>query len=491
MQGVMIRSASRISADVLAAAPQLAIVGRAGVGVDNVDLPAATEHGVVVVNSPEGNTVAAAEQTLALLLAMVRHTPMADASLKAGRWDRKAYTGSELFGKTLGLIGLGKIGSRVAKACQAMGMKLVVYDPFIAPELAESLGVTLLSLNELWPVADFITVHVPKTKETTHLINATTLAQCKAGVRLVNCARGGIIEEAALADALRSGHVAAAALDVFEQEPLENTSPLLAEDLAHKLILTPHLGASTEEAQVNVALDVAEQIRDFLTTGAVRSAVNLPLLRSDLLDPVRPFMPLVENLAKVLRQLASGPATQLEIRVKGALTEKNLAPLSLAALKGLLSQNREGVTYVNAPLLAKAQGLVVSEVKVPGEGSFANLVTLVLHTPQGQVCVAGTLLGNNLQRIVDLDGFKASLKPTAHMLMVPHEDKPGMVAKVATVLGDAGINIASLQVGQKLETQANASASVMIFNLEAPVPAQQLQAITAIEGCFGATLLQV
>jgi D-3-phosphoglycerate dehydrogenase len=280
-------------------------------------------------------------------------------------------------------------------------------------------------------------------------------------------------------------------LDVFEQEPLETTSPLLAEDLAHKLILTPHLGASTEEAQVNVALDVAEQIRDFLTTGAVRSAVNLPLLRSDLLDPVRPFMPLVENLAKVLRQLASGPATQLEIRVKGALTEKNLAPLSLAALKGLLSQNREGVTYVNAPLLAKAQGLVVSEVKVPGEGSFANLVTLVLHTPQGQVCVAGTLLGNNLQRIVDLDGFKASLKPTAHMLMVPHEDKPGMVAKVATVLGNAGINIASLQVGQKLETQANTSASVMIFNLEAPVPAPQLQAITAIEGCFGATLLQV
>ena len=295
--GIMIRSASTLTPEVMAKAPNLQIIGRAGVGVDNVDLAEANRRGIVVVNSPEGNTVAAAEHTTGLMFALARHIPQGDASLKAGRWDRKSLTGVELFNKTLGLIGFGKIGSRVAKVAKAVGMKVIVYDPYISKDVPEAIGAThTTDLNVIWSQADFITVHVPKTKDTVNLLNAETLKKCKAGVRIINCARGGIINEADLAEALRCGHVGGSGLDVYSEEPLNPSSPLLAEDLRSKVVLTPHLGASTEEAQVNVALDVAEQLRDFFNTGALSSVVNSPLLRSEVMDPIRPFLPLGEAM---------------------------------------------------------------------------------------------------------------------------------------------------------------------------------------------------
>lgn len=478
VDALLVRSASTVSADVFKAAPNLQIVGRAGVGVDNIDLTAANEHGVIVVNSPEGNTVAAAEHTVGLLFALSRHIARGDASLKQGQWDRKALTGIELYNKTLGLIGLGKIGSRVASIAKATGMKVLVYDPFVSPSVVEEMGATLVTLPQLFEKSDYITVHVPKTKETANLLNKETLKQCKKGVRLINCARGGIINEQDLAEALRSGHVAGAALDVFEVEPLPLDHPLLADDLRDKLLITPHLGASTEEAQINVALDVAEQVVDYFQQGTVRAAVNLPIMRAAVLDPVKPFMPLAEVLGKLARQVLGGVIQRVELVVKGDLAEKNIAPLSLAVLKGLLSVNREGVTFVNAQHLAKVQGIDVQESKSNAKGTFSDLITVVVENQQGQrTHLSGVMMATDVMRIVDIDGFKTSLKPTAHVLLCPHEDKPGMVAKIGAVLGDNAINIAALQVGKHSDGN-----SLMIFNLDSPVNEAVLQQIEALEG---------
>jgi D-3-phosphoglycerate dehydrogenase len=486
--GLMIRSESKVTADVLAKAKRLKIVGRAGVGVDNVDLPAANAAGVVVVNSPEGNTVAASEHTVGLLLALARHSTRGDAALKQGRWERKHLTGVELYGKTLGLIGLGKIGSRVAKACLTLGMNVIVMDPFVSQTMADSLKVKLVSLDELLAKSDFITLHVPKTPETTNLLNATTLAKCKPSVRIVNCARGGIINEADLADALRNGTIAGAALDVFTAEPLPADNPMLQLDEATmaKVILTPHLGASTEEAQLNVALDVAEQIRDYFKTGDARSAVNLPLLRAELLDPVRPYMAVAEALGKLARQLVEGAVEQVELTVKGSAAQANVAPLSLAVLKGMFSVNREGVNYVNARFLADQQGVVVKESKVASAGTYTNALVVRLKTAQGSTRVAGTLISTDAFRITQIDQFLADLDPTPpHILFIPHDDKPGMVAKVATVLGQANVNIAALKVGHDAHNQR----SVMLFNTDTPVPDDVLAQLTQIEGCHAAKRL--
>ena len=485
--GIMIRSASTITAEVLAQVPQLQIIGRAGVGVDNVDLAAANTRGVVVVNSPEGNTIAAAEHTTGLMFALARHIPQGDASLKAGRWDRKSLTGIELFNKTLGLIGFGKIGSRVAKVAKAVGMKVIVYDPFISKDIPESIGAThTTDLNVIWTQSDFITVHVPKTKETLNLLNAETLQKCKTGVRIINCARGGIINESDLAEALRSGKVAGAGLDVYNEEPLHVESPLLAVDLAGKVVLTPHLGASTEEAQVNVALDVAEQLRDFFTTGALRSVVNSPLLRSDVMEPIRPFLALGEAMGSIGGQLLSGAIKQVELIAKGGLSDFNISPLSLAVLKGLLSVTREGVNYINAIPLAKDLGIAVQESKSTAKSSLPNLLTLKLTNDKGQTLkLSGTLMATDVMRIVDIEGFKTSLKPTAYMLMVPHEDKPGMIAKIGAILGDANINISALQVGR---TEDN-SKSIMLYNLDSPTNERDLKAISEVQGCYEAKAL--
>jgi D-3-phosphoglycerate dehydrogenase len=487
VDALMIRSASTVSPDVLEAAQQLKIVGRAGVGIDNINLPKATERGVVVVNSPEGNTIAASEHTIGLILALARHIPEGDATLKTGEWKRSKLVGVELFGKTLGVIGLGKIGSRVAKACLTMGMKVIVFDPFLSDAMAEELGVIPVALDAIWDQADFITIHAPKTRDTQNLLNADTLARCKPGVRIVNCARGGIINEADLVAAVKSGHVAGVALDVFEAEPLPADSPLLT--MGNRAVLTPHLGASTEEAQINVAIDVAEQIRDFFEHGYARNAVNLPMLRKEALDPVKHYMPLAEKLGSLVRQIAQGAAQSVEITTRGTLAQFKSGPLTLAVLKGLLSNAREGVNYVNAPLIAEENGIKVKESSTKTTFDYLNLITVELTTNNRTYRVSGTLISDEIFRVVDVDGYRTTLAPTEHVLFTPHVDQPGMIAQVAMVLGREGVNISALQVARRGPSAGG--ESVMIFNLDNAPAESVLKEIAQLPGIHKAVYVRL
>ncbi len=490
VDALMIRSASTISADVLAKAKRLRIVGRAGVGTDNVDVVTATKHGVIVINSPEGNTVAASEHTIGMLMALARHIPEGDASMKSGQWIRSKLVGVEVYGKTLGVVGLGKIGRRVAKACLAMGMKVNVFDPFLSKTMAEELGINVVSIDEIIEKSDFITIHAPKTKETQNLFNQESFARCKPGVRLVNCARGGIINEEALAEAIQNGIVAGAALDVFEQEPPDRSGKLFnLGEHANKLVLTPHLGASTEEAQVNVALDVAEQIKDFFAHGFAKSAVNIPLLRQDMLDPIKHFMPMAEVLGNFIRQRSTGAAQSLEIIAKGDLGQHRIEPLTLAVLKGLLSDAKEGVNYVNAPSIAEESGIQVQTTTTKNAGNYRNLLEVKLITETRAYSVAGTLISDEIFRIVDMDGYQMALKPTSDVLITPHHDRPGMIAKVATVLGETGINISALQVARSGPEAGG--ESIMVFNLDNTPSEALLGQIRQLEGIYGSLYISL
>ena len=490
VDALMIRSASTVSQDVIDKAKRLKIVGRAGVGTDNIDVAAATQKGIIVVNSPEGNTIAAAEHTIGMLMALARHIPEGDATMKNGEWARSKLMGVEVFGKTLGVIGLGRIGRRVAEAAITLGMKVNVFDPFLSKALAEDLGVTSVSIEDVLTQSDFITIHAPKTRETQNLINAQTLAQCKKGVRIVNCARGGIIDEAALADAIKSGHVAGAAIDVFDPEPISPDNPLLhLGEHARKVVLTPHLGASTEEAQVNVALDVAEQIRDFFTHGYAKSAVNIPLLRPDMLDPVKHYMPMAEVLGQLVRQMATGAAQSVEITARGSLSAHRTEPLTLAVLKGLLSHAREGVNYVNAPSIAEESGLVVKESSTKAADNYLNLLEVKLVTDAATHTVSGTLISNEIFRVVELDGYRMTLEPSEIVLLAPHKDQPGMIAGVANALGSAQVNISALQVARK-SSQAGGE-SLMVFNLDIAPPESVLAEMRSQDGVFGTQLIRL
>lgn len=490
VDALMIRSASTVSADVLEKAKHLRIVGRAGVGTDNVDVVTATKRGVIVINSPEGNTIAASEHTIGMLMALARHIPEGDASLKSGQWIRNKLVGVEVYGKTLGVVGLGKIGRRVAKACLAMGMKVNVFDPFLSKAMAEELGVNVVSIDEIIEKSDFITIHAPKTKETQNLFNRDTFARCKPGVRLINCARGGIIQETDLAEAIRNGIVSGAALDVFEQEPPDMNGPLFQlGEHANKLVLTPHLGASTEEAQVNVALDVAEQIKDFFEHGFARSAVNIPLLRQDLLDPIKHFMPMAEVLGDFIRQRAQGTTQAIEIIAKGDLSKHRIEPLTLAVLKGLLSDAKEGVNYVNAPSIAEESGIQVKTTTTNTAGNYLNLLEVRLITENRTYTVAGTLISDEIFRIVDMDGYQMALKATPYVLITPHHDRPGMIAQVATVLGEAGVNISALQVARSGPEAGG--ESIMVFNLDNAPSEALLSKIRELEGIYGSLYINL
>ncbi len=490
VDALMIRSASTVSEDVLQKADRLRIVGRAGVGTDNIDVATATKQGVIVVNSPEGNTIAASEHTVGMLMALARHIPEGDATLKNGQWIRSKLVGVEVYGKTLGVVGLGKIGRRVAKACLALGMKVNVFDPFLSKAMAEELGVNGVSLDEILEKSDFITIHAPKTRETTNLFNRETFAKCKPGLRIVNCARGGIINEEALAEAIEKGIVAGAALDVFEQEPPNPEGPLFKMGAnANKLVLTPHLGASTEEAQVNVALDVAEQIKEFFEHGYAKSAVNIPLLRQDMLDPVKHYMPMAEVLGHFIRQLAQGPAQSVEITAKGDLGKHRTEPLTLAVLKGLLSTAREGVNYVNAPSIAEENGIQVKETTTKKAGNYLNLLEVKLATEDRCYTVSATLISEEIFRIVEVDGYQMALKPTSYILLTPHHDRPGMIAKVATVLGEADVNISALQVARKGPSAGG--ESIMVFNLDNAPSDELLAKIRKLEGIYGSLYINL
>jgi D-3-phosphoglycerate dehydrogenase len=461
---------------VIEAGDHLKIIGRAGVGVDNVDVMAATRKGVVVVNSPEGNTIAAAEHTLAMMMAMSRFIPDANQSVKGDKWDRKSFTGVEVYKKTLGIVGLGKIGAHVAGVARAMGMKLLAFDPFISHERAEQLGCRLVDLDLLLQESDYITLHIPKTTETTHLINAEAIAKMKPTVRIVNCARGGIIDEAALAEALKTGRIAGAALDVFEQEPLKE-SPL--KELGRELIMTPHLGASTEEAQVNVAIDVAEQIRDVLLGLPARSAVNIPGLRPDLLEQLRPYLQLAETLGNLVAQLAGGRIEALNVRLQGELATNQSQPIVIAALKGLLSHAlQERVNYVNANLEAKERGIHVVETRDATIRDYTGSLLLTAKGSLGEHSVSGALLGDNEMRITSIDEFPVNVPPNRYMLFTLHRDMPGIIGKIGSLLGSFNVNIASMQVGRKIVR----GDAVMVLSIDDPLPEGILAEILKVPG---------
>jgi D-3-phosphoglycerate dehydrogenase len=472
---LMIRSGTRVTQDVIEAGTQLKIIGRAGVGVDNVDVPAATRRGIVVVNSPEGNTIAAAEHAVAMMLALSRHIPIANQSLKGGQWDRKSFTGVEVYKKTLGIVGLGKIGSHVAAIARSMGMRLLAYDPYLSLERADQLGCQLVELDILFRESDYITLHLPKTTETYHLINAEAIEKMKPTVRIINCARGGIIDEAALAEALKNGRIAGAALDVYESEPL-GESPLHA--LGKEIVMTPHLGASTEEAQVNVAIDVAEQIRDVLLGLPARSAVNIPGLRPELMEKLRPYLQLAETLGNLVSQLAGGRVEYLNVRLQGELANNESQPVVIASLKGLLSNAlQERVNYVNASIEAKERGIRVIETRDTAIKDYTGSLRLTARGTLGEHAVTGALLGDNI-RITNIDDFPINVPPSRYMLFTLHRDMPGIIGKIGSLLGSFNVNIASMQVGRKIVR----GDAVMVLSIDDPLPDGILSEITKVPG---------
>ncbi|MBU0573002.1 MAG: phosphoglycerate dehydrogenase, partial [Candidatus Margulisbacteria bacterium] len=480
---LVIRSATKVTPRIIEAGKNLKIIGRAGVGVDNVDLPTATKNGVIVVNSPEGNTVAAAEHSFAMLLSMARNIPQACAKLKAGKWDKKSYSGVEVLNKTLGVVGLGKIGRRVASYALGMGMKVIGYDPFVTEEYAKKLGIELRKeVSQVFAEADFLTFHIPKTKDTLNLVNKDSMAKMKKGVRIVNVARGGIVNEADLAEALKSGQVKAAALDVFEKEPTES-SPLFELD---NIIVTPHLGASTAEATINVTVDVVEQIIEVLKGGVARSAVNIPSLRPELLGPAKPFMGIADKLGSLAAQLVKGAVSKVEVEYSGAVADLNVSPLTTAVLKGLLTPVLDvKVNFVNAPLVAKDRGIEVVEAKSKSAKSFTSLIEVKVKTEKESTTVGGTVFGEAGDRLVSIDGYMIDAVPEGYMLILSNIDKPGMIGKVGSYLGEKKINIASMDVGRiKIGEKA-----VMVLNVDAEVSEKDLAGLARLEGISKATLV--
>ncbi|RMD71432.1 phosphoglycerate dehydrogenase [Cyanobacterium sp. Dongsha4] len=473
---LMIRSGTQVTEEVIEAATHLKIIGRAGVGVDNVNVPAATRKGIVVVNSPEGNTIAAAEHALAMMLSLSRHIPDANQSLKEGRWDRKKFMGSEVYKKTLGVVGLGKIGSHVATVAKAMGMKILAYDPFISQERANQLGCTLVDLDLIFTESDYITLHVPKTKETANLINADSLAKMKPTARIINCSRGGIIDEDALYEALANDKIAGAALDVFATEPLGESS---LKSLGSNVILTPHLGASTAEAQVNVAIDVAEQIRDVLLGLPARSAVNIPGLSPDVMEKLRPYMRLAETLGNLVGQLAGDRVESFNVTLQGDLADNNSQPLVVAAIKGLLSKAlRERVNYVNAAIEAKERGIHITETRDTTAKDYSNSIYLEATGTKGTHSVTGALLNDGEIRIINLDNYPVNVPPNNYMLFTLHRDMPGIIGKIGSLLGNFNVNIASMQVGRKIVR----GDAVMVLTIDDPLPEGILGEILKVPG---------
>jgi len=479
---IVIRSATVITPEILEAAKKLKVVGRAGVGLDNVDIPAATRKGVIVMNTPDGNTIAAAEHTVALILAMVRNIPQAHMSLKEKKWERNKFMGVELYGKTLGVIGLGRIGFEVAKRLRAFNMRVMAFDPFCTPERARSIDAELTTVEAILKQADVITVHVPKTKETAGMIGAAQLKTCKKGVRFVNVARGGIIVEADLAEAVKSGHVAGAAMDVFTEEP-PTGNPLLDVD---NIIVTPHLGASTEEAQVNVADVVARQIVDALKGRTIANAVNIPSISAELWKEISPYYVLAGKLGGFAAQYVGQGLKGIEVQYRGDMTKVKTSALTPVLLKELLSPSfPDSVNLVNAPLLAKERGIAIKEV-TGGEGFFSTSIVLSTESADGKHSIEAALSGTEA-RIVGIDGFRVDIRTAGTLLLFFNKDTPGMVGKVGTVLGDAGVNIASLTNGRS----EKGGEALSVFSLDGEVSDAVVKKVGAIEGLRGVRVVSL
>jgi len=483
--GLIVRSATKVTTEVIAAAQKLRVIGRAGSGLDNVDTQAATKRGIVVMNTPGGNTVTTAEHTMAMIFALVRRIPQANASMKAGKWEKDRFMGMELYNKTLGIVGMGQIGSHLAKMAQGAMMNVIAFDPYLAEERARKMGVELMGLHELFRRADIITVHTPLTAETQNIINADTIRTMKDGVRIINCARGGIINERDLFEALKSGKVAGAAFDVFEEEPIKSDHPLLTLD---NFICTPHIGAATTEAQENVAVGIAEQIVDYLTRGIARGAVNLPSVPADLLPRLQPYITLAEKLGLLQSQLYEGGIERVTIEYKGEVAGVNVAPLTIAALKGLLTPIlEETVNYVNAPVIARERGIEVKEVKSSDAGDFTSLITLQVEAEKKTSRIGGALYGRRDPRIVQLDTFRVEIVPEGHMLFILNYDRPGVIGQVGQILGEHQINIARMQCSR----EEKGGLALLIVGADAPLPAEVLQAIKIARNIVSVKLVRL
>jgi len=472
--GLVIRSATKVTSEIIGAAEKLKVIGRAGIGVDNVDIPAATRKGIVVMNTPHGNTITTAEHTIAMMMALSRNIPQATASMKEGRWEKKKLQGRELYSKTLGLVGAGNIGRIVADRARGLKMKVIVYDPYITPDTIRELELEPVSFEDLLQRADYITIHTPKTEETTNMINRETIARMKKGAMVINCARGGIVNEDDLYEALASGHLGGAALDVFMTEPPGKIKLL---ELP-RFICTPHLGASTKEAQDNVARDVAEQIVAFLKDGTVSNAINVPSISGELMRLLRPFALLGEKLGLLQGQLAVGGLKEVEVRYAGRVAEHDVSPLTAAVLKGLLTPAlKDGVNFVNAPHIASDRGIKVLESRTETSRDFASLIFLRVTSTEGENIVSGTLFGKTLPRIVRINDFYLEAVPEGHNLLLFCEDVPGVIGRIGTLLGDHGLNIGRMQVGR----EDGKGRTVIFLNTGAPVGDEVLKGLGSLE----------
>lgn len=483
--GLIVRSATKVTAKVIEAGTELVVVGRAGAGVDNIDVEAASQRGVIVMNTPGANTIAVAEHTIGFLLALARKLPQAHGALKEGRWEKERFAGIELYGKVLGIIGLGRIGSEVARRAVGLRMQVVAYDPYLTAEAAEKLGVELVELEELLARADFISIHIPLTKETRGFLGRDEFARMKNGVRLINCARGGVIDEIALVEAIRSGKAAGAALDVFEQEPLPPDNPLRT---LEQVIITPHLAASTEEAQAQVALAIAQQIADVLARGLVRNAVNVPSVDAETYKELAPYITLAEKLGSFLAQLAEGRMREVRLEYAGEVTGLNTDVLTVTFLKGLLTAIlEENVTDVNAPYLAKARGIRLTESSTAESDVYASLLTAALVTDKGSWQAAGTLFHRREPRIIRIDGFSLEALPSGWMLIFSNLDVPGVIGRIGTLCGRHQINIAGMQLGR----ERRGGRAVSILNLDDPIPDPVLAEIRAMPDIVFAKLIKL
>jgi D-3-phosphoglycerate dehydrogenase len=480
--GLAIRSSTKATKEVIAAAKNLKVIGRAGIGVDNIDIPAASAAGIVVMNTPFGNSITTAEHAIALMFALARDLPEADKSTQAGKWEKNRFMGVEVTSKTLGLIGAGNIGSIVADRALGLRMKVVAFDPFLTPERALELGVEKVTLDELLARADFITLHTPLTDSTRNILSRENLARTKKGVRIINCARGGLIDEAALKDALDSGHVAGAALDVFVTEPASE-SPLFG---TPGFISTPHLGASTTEAQVNVAIQVAEQMADFLMTGGITNALNVPSLSAEEAPKLKPYMELAEKLGSLVGQLAHGALSSISIEAEGAAAELNLKPITSAVLAGLMRVYSDTVNMVNAPFLAKERGLDVREIRHDREGDYHTLIRVSVQTKEGERSVAGTLFANAEPRLVELFGIKVEADLAGAMLYVVNDDAPGFIGRLGTTLGEAQVNIGTFHLGRR---RAGGEA-VLLLSLDSPAEDSLVDKVKSLPGVRKAVSLR-
>jgi len=482
--GLAIRSATKVTAELIEKADNLKVVARAGVGLDNVDIDAASKRGIVVMNTPGGSTITTGEHTVAMMISLAKMIPDATATMKAGRWEKKKYMGTELFNKILGIVGIGRVGSIVSSRAQGLGMKVIAYDPFISAEIAEKMGIAIVTLDEVLEKSDFITVHTPLTKETRGIIDSKAIAKMKDGVFLINCARGGIIKEQDLLEGLKSGKIGGAALDVFEEEPTKNME-LLALD---NVICTPHLGASTDEAQKNVAIAVAHQIVDYLTSGEIKNAVNFPSISAEMAALINPYLNLAEKLGQFQSQIVTGGIKEVSVEYGGEILEYNLAPVTISLLKGLLTPILgENVNYINAPIIARERGINVVESTHSEISDYKSMIAVTVKTADQESYAAGTIFGRQDARIVRINKFVLDVIPEGNMLVLYNYDKPGVIGNIGLTLGNSNINIARLHLSRELVD----GKALVVLSTDGLVSEEVLKKLKDLKHVLSVTLVEM